>query len=160
MKMNEKDRKQYNIPVPKVGHVKIKDDKWKSQIDQLIDKQMGQFKPTVEKRVSEQIQEKLKAKRDKEFLDKINGFVDHEINIQKRTLDSKVQLRVNESLRQYKRKIGPEVEQVISKKLDNVLVPVQSNVEPSIAPKSDVKKAVKASRQPSKTRNLSLSKEN
>ena len=50
-------------------------------------------------------------------------MVDYEIKIQKKGLDSKVQLRVNEQIRQYKKNMAPEVEQKIENKFEKKPLP-------------------------------------
>ena len=81
--------------------------------------------PTIESKTQSTVQEKATEKRDKQFMDQVNSFVDQEIGVQKKKLDSKVQTRVNASLSQYKKNMGPEVEKVVSKKFDKKpLVPV------------------------------------
>lgn len=45
------------------------------------------------------VAQKVKEQKNKDLVDAINEMVDHEIKLQKKGLDSKVQLRVNETIR-------------------------------------------------------------
>ena len=74
-------------------------------------------KPTIKQRVSQVVCDKLKAKRERELMDEISSMVNYEISIHKRTLDSKAQIRVNETIHKFKRNLPQQVEMDISKSL-------------------------------------------
>ena len=71
----------------------------RQEIDGLIGKHLEPMQPQIESRTQEVVKEKVKEQRNRDLIDTLNEMVDHEIKLQKKGLDSKVQLRVNETIR-------------------------------------------------------------